>query len=199
MARSPRQALADSLQKQQSNFSNGPGMCLKTVREYYAIGPKEPDATGAWEHAQVRHPGMVGIKRGAPLFWAHDGGSGHGHIVIYVGRNKCRSTDYFRGGGLIATVSVDSISASRGSQPIGWTEDVNGETIEFPLSEGERLARLRALRRRLNTQIRRALLRKRHHKAVIAAQRAKLQDSQAEIDAARARRDRINDRLNGPD
>lgn len=196
MTNTPRQALAISLERQRSNFTHGPGMCLQTVREYFAIPPREPDATSAWETALVRHPGMAGIKRGAPLFWANDGGSGHGHIVIYVGRNRCRSTDYFRGGGLIATVSVDAISASRGSQPVGWTEDINGASITFPLSRGERLARLRALKRLLGTRVRRALMRRRKQQAVIDAARVRKQDAQSDAAAAREARGNVQDRIN---
>ena len=195
MTNTPSEALALSLERQNSNFTHGSGFCLQTVREYFAIPPKEPDATGAWDHAKVRHAGMAGIKRGAPLFWAHDGGSGHGHIVIYVGNNKCRSTDYFRGGGLIATVSVDSISAARGAQPVGWTEDINGVSIDFPLSTAERLARLRHLKRLAGTQVRKALLRKKHHQAIIAAQQAKVQDAQADTKDAREERARLKARI----
>jgi hypothetical protein len=199
MTNSPREALADSLAKQRSNFTHGAGFCLQTVREYFAIPARDPDATTAWDNAAVKHRGMAGIKRGAPLFWAHDGGSGFGHIVIYVGRNRCRSTDYFRGSGLIATVSVDAISASRGSQPVGWTEDLNGEAITFPLTRGERLVRLRQLKRRFGTSVRRALMRKKRHQQVIAAQRVKVQDAQADATAARESRANIQariDRLN---
>jgi len=191
----PKEALAISLSRQNSNFTHGSGFCLQTVREYFGIPPREADATSAWETAKVKHPGMAGIKRGAPLFWAHDGGSGHGHIVIYVGRGKCRSTDYFRGSGLIGTVSVDSISASRGSQPVGWTEDINGVTIDFPLSKGERLARLRKMKHKFGTKVRKAMLKKKHHLAVIEAQRDKVQDAHASAAAAREARERIQRRI----
>ncbi len=193
MTNTPSEALALSLERQNSNFTHGSGFCLQTVREYFAIPPKEPDATGAWDHAKVRHAGMAGIKRGAPLFWAHDGGSGHGHIVIYVGNNKCRSTDYFRGGGLIATVSVDSISAARGSQPVGWTEDINGVTIDFPLTRGERLVLLRKLKRRINTRIRRAFLRRKQLLAAARAQHSKIQDGRVDRSKIQQRIDRLKD------
>lgn len=103
------------------------GMCLMYTRTWLGIGARYGSAIAAWNGAKKRHGPKSTPPKGAPVFWR---GGRHGHIALSMGGGKCRSTDRPRGG-VVSTVSIDSITRAWGYTYVGWTEDLNGVTIPY--------------------------------------------------------------------
>lgn len=102
-------------------------MCLMYTRTWLGIGCKYGSAIAAWNGARKRHGAKSIAPKGAPVYWR---GGKHGHIALSVGGGKCRSTDRPRGG-VVSTVTIDSISRAWGYKYVGWTEDLNGIDIPY--------------------------------------------------------------------
>lgn len=115
---------------------HGEGWCLVYVQECFGIKAGDPgvtiapDAIGAWRQAKVKHPETdpVKIPRGYPMFWS-GGSAGHGHIAISAGGGFCWSTDIKRIG-FFDRVPVTQIHAQWGLTLLGWTEDLEGVTVQ---------------------------------------------------------------------
>lgn len=120
------------LRSQSPRPTSEPGMCLREVRECYAVPAMYMDAAQAWEQAKHKHRtgDPADIPRGAPVFWT-GGSEGHGHIAIGTGWGKCWSTDILRPG-YFDKVPVDMIRARWGMRLVGWTEDLNGVRVYTP-------------------------------------------------------------------
>lgn len=109
-----------------------PGMCLREVRECYAVGPEAASAAQAWEYAEHKHreTDPRKIPRGAPVFWT-GGSQGFGHIAISTGFRQCWSTDILRSG-YFDRVPIELIGQRWGMRLVGWTEDLNGVRVFTP-------------------------------------------------------------------
>lgn len=106
---------------------NKPGLCLWHVQNAFLSGHAYPNAITQWREAKHQHRGDRTPKVGAPVYW---GGTQHGHIAIYVGDGKVRSTDA-GGSGRMATVPLGWFERNWGMNYLGWTEDIAGKKIEF--------------------------------------------------------------------
>lgn len=117
----------------------GVGYCLKTVREYYGVGAKYPDAAGSWQHAA--HKRRVGggrdVPRGVPVYWT-GGSAGHGHIAISIGGGLCYSTDWKRSG-RIDIASIDEITRRWGLHLEGYAWEVNDVVVWKPVPPSGRV------------------------------------------------------------
>jgi hypothetical protein len=108
-----------------SDFTNLVGMCLQEVRGWYGIGAKYGSAAEAWGGAKTKHRDS-NPKLGAPVFWT-GGSKGYGHIAMYMGGGKVRSTD--RPTGKISNVPMSSFGGALNYA--GWSEDLNGRAISL--------------------------------------------------------------------
>lgn len=141
------------------------GLCLKFVRTAWQVPAKYASAKSAWANAKKRHKGLSGIPVGAPLFMSHPK-SKYGHVVIWLGNNKVRSTNSSTN--RVATYDLDTWTKKWGYTIQGWTEDLNGvdlpidpktpakpkpkpDPIPGILDEGDRGVRVRHLQEGLNT------------------------------------------------
>jgi len=106
------------------------GMCLKTVRTWWGISSRYPDAITAWREAKQQHPGDKNPPVGAPVFWA---GGQYGHIAIYVGGPNMRSTDC-TSSAKVSTAHGSWVKNTWGYDYLGWTGDLNG--VDLPLDAG---------------------------------------------------------------
>ena len=106
---------------------NEVGMCLKEVQACYESGHAYPSAISQWDNAKTRHKNDRTPPIGAPVFWR---GGKYGHVAIYVGNGKVRSTDA-GGRGIMGTVSLDWFARAWGYTYVGWTGDLAGRKIEF--------------------------------------------------------------------
>lgn len=113
------------------------GWCLMLVRLCYGIAPRYPDAASAWVGAQKRHhqTSPTAIPRGYPVFWV-GGSSKHGHVAISAGEGFCWSTDIKRPG-RFDRVPIVEIHQRWGLQLVGWTEDLNGATVDAREENGQ--------------------------------------------------------------
>jgi len=107
--------------------NNRVGMCLYEVQDAFQSGHQFPSAIAQWRGAKRRHPGDRTPPVGAPVYFS---GGQHGHIAIYIGNGKVRSTDA-GGAGKMATVSIDWFQRYWGYAYLGWTSDIAGRDIEF--------------------------------------------------------------------
>lgn len=107
-----------------------PNMCLQTVRQWFQIGAKHPDAATAWRHASPKHPGDRHPPRGAVAYWT-GGSHGDGHCALTLGDGHIRSPDS-GGPGRIATVSLSWPEREWGLHYAGWSWCLNGVTIPHP-------------------------------------------------------------------
>jgi len=123
MTRTPAAAVAAAL----AVTTGYGGLCLKFTRTVYGIGPKYASAIDAWHGATHKHPtsSTKDIPKGAPIYFAPHG-SPYGHIAIYLGDGKMRTTNSATG-----RVSTNSVSSwvAYGYDLLGWSEDLNGEHI----------------------------------------------------------------------
>ena len=106
---------------------NRPGMCLYETQAAFNAPHMYPNAITQWHAAKDKHPGDRTPKYGAPVCFA---GGEHGHIAMYVGNGKVRSTDA-GGRGKMATVSIDWFQRHWGYHYLGWIGDIGGQKIDF--------------------------------------------------------------------
>ena len=106
---------------------NRPGMCLYETQAAFNAPHMYPNAITQWHAAKDKHPNDRTPKYGAPVYFA---GGQHGHVAMYVGNGKVRSTDA-GGRGKMATVSIDWFRQHWGYSYLGWTGDIGGQKITF--------------------------------------------------------------------
>lgn len=103
------------------------GLCLHEVQEAFQSPHMFPDAKAQWYGADKRHPGDRTPLVGAPVCFS---GGAHGHIAIYVGAGRVRSSDA-GGPGVMGTVSIDWFARSWGYGYYGWIGDIAEQDIDF--------------------------------------------------------------------
>lgn len=106
--------------------TNRVGMCLWHVQDAFNAPHLYPSAIAQWNAAKTKHTGRD-IPIGAPVYYR---GGRYGHIVIYVGNGRVRSSDA-GGSGRMATVPIDWFAQHWGYQYAGWSEDIGGQRITF--------------------------------------------------------------------
>jgi TP901 family phage tail tape measure protein len=109
-----------------SDFTNEVGYCLRQVREWWNVPGLYGSAAVAWENSTKKHRN-ANPKIGAPVFWT-GGSQGYGHVAMYVGNGKVRSTDA-AGLGKVGTRPMNSYGGSLRFQ--GWTEDLNARALQL--------------------------------------------------------------------
>ncbi len=107
--------------------TNRVGMCLWHVQDAFLSPHMYRNAISQWHAANDKHPGDRTPKYGAPVYFA---GGQHGHVAMYVGNGKVRSTDA-GGAGKMATVTIDWFQRHWGYHYLGWTGDIGGQKIDF--------------------------------------------------------------------
>lgn len=105
------------------------GLCLQFVRLAYGVGPKYASAIDAWNGAKKKHRSLANAPVGAPVFFS---GSRYGHVAIYLGDGKIRTTNSYTG-----RIHTDAISAWEkvGYTTLGWAEDLNGVDVAKPVKK----------------------------------------------------------------
>lgn len=107
------------------------GMCLKFVRICWGVDAKYPSAKTAWAKAKKKHRSLDNAPVGVPVFMSHPK-SVYGHVAVYLGAGKMRSTNSSTG--RVTTYKI-STWESWGYTVQGWTEDLNGVNLPVkPLS-----------------------------------------------------------------
>lgn len=108
------------------------GYCQRFVREAcWEVGSLYGSAIEAWNGARYKHKGDRNPPVGAPCFYS---GGTYGHIVIWVGSNKMRSTDCTSAYD-VSDADLDWPVRAWGDTYLGWTEDLNG--VHLPLGDDE--------------------------------------------------------------
>ena len=97
------------------------------VQDWYKAPHLFPSAIEQWRNAEEKHHDDRTPPYGAPVYY--EGGK-YGHIAIYVGDGKVRSTDA-GGSGKVATVPLDWFKNNWGYEYLGWTGDIGGQPIDF--------------------------------------------------------------------
>jgi len=120
--RTPAQAIAWA-NDQKDGFD---GECLAFVRTAYDIPAHEPDAAAAWKNAKHKHAGASLAAAPVGAFVHMKGANPHGHVCLYLGGGKVRTSDDVVGHP--ATYTLDQM-ASFGYRVLGWSEDVNGVRV----------------------------------------------------------------------
>lgn len=102
------------------------GLCLGFAHDAYDIPAKYGDAITAWTNAEHKHvtTDLASATTGAFLFM--QGKDPHGHVCIYLGGGKVRTTDSSAGHPM--TYTLDQMK-SFGYKFLGWSEDVNGVRV----------------------------------------------------------------------
>lgn len=120
--------------------TNMAGRCLWHVQDAFQSPHMYVNAITQWYQAKHKHFGDRTPPVGAPVYFK---GGRHGHVAIYVGGGKVRSTDA-GGSGKMATVSIDWFLRNWGYTYLGWTEDIGGENIDFDDRVDVHVKKLRA-------------------------------------------------------
>ena len=107
--------------------TNQVGKCLWHVQDAFGSPHMYPNAITQWHQAKHKHPGDRTPQVGAPVCYR---GGQHGHIAIYVGDGKVRSTDA-GGRGRMATVPLNWFAGAWGYEYLGWIGDIGGRNIDF--------------------------------------------------------------------
>lgn len=121
------QPLEGAIADAKADTSNEVGMCLKQVRIWYEIPSKYGDATDAWYATDYYKQGDRNPPEGAPVWWV-GGSGGHGHIAMYLGNGKIRTTDGC-GSGCVATKDLGWVESAWGLTYKGWSADINDVVI----------------------------------------------------------------------
>jgi hypothetical protein len=104
------------------------GMCLKTCRIAYGIPPKYPSAIAAWKATKRKFKDPTLAPIGAAHFWEI---GRFGHIAIQSRQaGQVWSTDaplVDR----VGKVRLEWFAQNWGAKYLGWTDQVNGKTIEL--------------------------------------------------------------------
>lgn len=120
----PAQAIA----KANGIHSGYAGMCLKFVQDCYNAAARFPSALAAWQGSTARHAlgrSVSGVPQGAPLYMTD--GNPNGHVAIYLGGGRMRTTN--SADGRIHTDPVSLWTGKYGYRLQGWTSDIEGQAI----------------------------------------------------------------------
>lgn len=106
-------------------------LCLQFVRMAFGLSAVFPDAGTAWDQAKKKHKTTDPLKvpRGVPVFWELP--TAADHVALSLGDGKCISNDVVTKG-RINVVTIDSITRNWNGKLLGWTEDLNGQTVYTP-------------------------------------------------------------------
>ena len=123
----PREALAIAKHYDDAGIDVGVGMCLKTVRTYFAVAALWPDAETEFAHGAPMHrPAVPGHAPRGSVGVARNGR--HGHVWINLGAGLVRTTDYHRAGKV--DVALESrMLAWCGALDHAWAETLNGVDV----------------------------------------------------------------------
>lgn len=119
--------------------TNRVGMCLWECQEIYPTNHWYPSAWEQWQNAKKKHTSKKNIPIGAPCYYK---GGRYGHIVLYAGDGKVRSTDA-GGRGKMATVPLEWFARAWGYEFVGWSEDLGGKDIDFDTQITVHVAKLK--------------------------------------------------------
>lgn len=158
MATAPRtreQALATAL----AQVTNTPRTCAMNVRGWFGLAPLgdydgdgAADAEDMWKAAKRKGSSKT-PPLGCPVYWG-GGSQDNGHIAIYVGGGRIRSTDA-GGPGRMGTVDLDWPTRNWGMPYLGWSTDLYGYDLvsEESLRLTKWQTRLRAKRQRTTAKL----------------------------------------------
>lgn len=122
--RTPTEAVAYATQHLTTGYN---GLCLAYVQDAYAAAARDPSAIAAWTNSQAKHPttDLASAPYGAPIYFTQ-AGNPYGHVAIHLAGDRMLTSDSAAG-----HPHEDSIATwqSWGYQPLGWTEDIEGQTI----------------------------------------------------------------------
>jgi len=106
---------------------NKVGKCLYEVQAAFNGGHMYPSAISQWHNAKHKHHGDRTPPIGAPVYFQ---GGQYGHVAIYIGNGRVRSTDV-GGAGKMGTASIGWFATHWGYSYLGWTGDIANRQIEF--------------------------------------------------------------------
>jgi hypothetical protein len=122
------QVLARCLAESEHPSQNWRGHCLVFVRTMAGIAAKYGSAAEAWANARKRHTNGT-PPAGAAVFWT-GGSHGYGHVAVSAGDGKIWTTD-IAGPGKVSKEDLGIVKSKWGLRYVGWTEDVNGVTLNI--------------------------------------------------------------------
>lgn len=103
------------------------GMCLAFVQACYNAQARYGSAIAAWNASTHKHAtaSTSSIPVGAPIFFSPHG-SPYGHVAIYAGNGRMRTTNSATG-----RIHTDKVATwqSWGYKLLGWTSDIENQTI----------------------------------------------------------------------
>lgn len=106
------------------------GYCQKYVRgPCWEVGSLYGSAIEAWNGAREKHPGDRTPPVGAPVYYS---GGSYGHVALYVGNGRIRSTDCPENG-QVGETDLDWPTRRWGHTYLGWTGDINA--VHLPLTD----------------------------------------------------------------
>jgi hypothetical protein len=117
-------------------------LCLRFVRECWALPPKYETAREAWENAVTKHEhiNLDTLPISAPVFTRRKGSDDeYWHVFIAGGwyhDNEGKRVRVFRSTDIRAIGDVDSTTLNAlltkwGHEIVGWTADLNGYRLDF--------------------------------------------------------------------
>ena len=130
--RTPSEAVAYATTKLTTGYN---GLCLAHVQDAYGAKPVEPSAIAAWNNSKRKHvtTNLSTAPYGAPIYWSQPGNP-YGHIALHLNGDRMYTTD-----SAVGHPHEDSIQVwqSYGYQPLGWTEDIEGQPIPTLYKRGD--------------------------------------------------------------
>ena len=104
------------------------GLCLAHVQDAYGAQAVEPSAISAWNNSRYKHPttDLSSAPFGAPIYWSQ-AGNPYGHIALHLDGDRMYTTD--SAAGHPHTASITDWQRRYGYQPLGWTEDIENQSI----------------------------------------------------------------------
>ena len=123
--RTPGEAVDYAMTRLTSGYN---GLCLAHVQDAYGAVPVEPSAIAAWTNSDCKHvtADLASAPYGAPVYWSQPGNP-YGHIALHLDGDRMYTTD--SGAGHPHEASMSDWQNRYGYQPLGWTEDIEGQPI----------------------------------------------------------------------
>jgi hypothetical protein len=119
---------AQAIEAARGDSRNDVGMCLHVVQNWFGSPHGYPDAISQWEASTRKHPGDRTPPVGVPVFYGPGSGGRHGHIALFVGGARIRSTDC-PSAGIVGETDLDWPTRKWGHPYLGWTGDLGGVAI----------------------------------------------------------------------
>lgn len=101
------------------------GMCLRAVRTWLDVPPRDPSAIDAWRSVPKVERRTSSPPAGTPVFWEV---GQHGHIALSLGHLLCVSTDILAPG-RVSVVPIAEVERRWGAHLLGWTVSLNGVRV----------------------------------------------------------------------